>query len=70
MLFVTSGNFCFISLFTANCLTFIADRIARVLKTSGTTQPAVLNISRAIVLLTPEVLSTTEMCQKISSRTS
>ena len=40
-------NICFISRFTANLLIVIADRIARVLKTSGATQVVVLDISKA-----------------------
>ena len=40
-------NFCFNSRSTVNLLTVIADRIARVLKTSGATHAVVLDISKA-----------------------
>ena len=40
-------NICFTSHSTANLLTVIADRIAKLLKTSGATQDVVLDISRA-----------------------
>ena len=44
-------KFCFNSRSTANLLTVIADSIARVLETSGTTQAVVLDISKAFYRL-------------------
>ena len=53
MLFVTLSSeiFCFTSHFTANLLTVIADRIARLLTTSGATQAVALDISNTFYIV-------------------
>ena len=53
MLFVTLSSeiFSFTSHFTANLLTVIADRIARLLTTSGATQAVALDISNTFYIV-------------------